>query len=106
MLVGEEINIRRRKRQGNRMSGGNYLNDLFLLNFTNGSSLKLEALISSGIAFSSFENIHIRNAKKGIHIAVDTDGSFINLVTFRSINISGTGFEHGILMEGGLTTTD
>lgn len=85
---------------------GAAFNDLFLLDFTNGTSLKLEAMTSSGIAFSSFENIHIRNAKKGIHIAVDTDGSFINLVTFRSINISGTGFEHGILMEGGLTTTD
>lgn len=85
---------------------GAAFNDLFLLNFTNGTSLKLEALTSSGIAFSSFENIHIRNAKKGIYLEVDTDGSFINLVTFRSINISGTGFEHGILMEGGLTTTD
>jgi len=85
---------------------GAAFNDLFLLNFTNGTSIKLEALTSSGIAFSSFENIHIRNAKKGIHIAVDTDGSFINLVTFRSINISGTGFVHGILMDGGLTTTD
>ncbi|MFK7978364.1 MAG: glycosyl hydrolase family 28-related protein [Saprospiraceae bacterium] len=81
-------------------------NDLFLLDFINGTSLKLEALTSSGMAFCSFENIHIRNAKKGIHINVDTDGSFINLVSFRSINISGTGFEHGILTEGGLTTTD
>lgn len=87
-------------------SVGAVFNDLFLLNFTNGTSLQLTALTSSGIAFSSFENIHIRNAKKGIHILVDTDGSFINLVTFRSINISGTGFEHSILTEGGLTTTD
>lgn len=85
---------------------GVVFNDLFLLDFINGTSLKLEALSSSGIAFCSFENIHIRNAKKGIHIEVATDGSFINLVTFRSINISGTGFEHAILMDGGLTTTD
>ena len=85
---------------------GAAFNDLFLLNFISGTSLKLEALISSGMAFCSFENIHIRNAKKGIHIEVDTDGSFINLVSFRSINISGTGFEHGVLTEGGLTTTD
>jgi len=84
---------------------GAAFNNLFLLNFTNGTSLKLEALISSGMAFCSFENIHIRNAKKGIHIEVDTDGSFINLISFRSITISGTGFEHGILTEGGLTTT-
>ncbi len=87
-------------------SVGAAFNDLFLLNFTNGTSLKLTALTNSGIAFSSFENIHIRNAKKGIHIEVDPDGSFINLVTFRSINISGTGFEHGLLTDGGLTTTD
>ena len=87
-------------------SVGATFNDLFLLDFSNGTSLKLEALTSSGIAFSSFENIHIRNAKNGIHIVVDTDGSFINLVTFRSINISGTGFEHGVLIDGGLTTTD
>ena len=85
---------------------GATFNNLFLLNFTNGTSLKLAALNNSGIAFCSFENIHIRNAKKGIHIEVDTDGSFINLVTFRSINISGTGFEHGLLVDGALTTTD
>lgn len=85
---------------------GTAFNDLFLLDFINGTSLKLEALTGGGMAFCSFENIHIRNAKKGIHINVNTDGSFINLVSFRSIDISGTGFEHGILTEGGLTTTD
>ena len=85
---------------------GAAFNDLFLLDFINGTSIKLEAFNRTGVAFCSFENIHIRNAKKGIHITVGTDGSFINLVTFRSINISGTGFEHAILTEGGLTTTD
>ncbi len=85
---------------------GASFNDLFLLNFTNGSSLKLSAMGASGIAWSSFENIHIRNAKKGIHIEAEADGSFINLVTFRSINISGTGFDYGLLVEGPLSTTD
>ncbi len=85
---------------------GAAFNDLFLLDFINGTSIKLEAFNRAGVAFCSFENIHIRNAKKGIHIAVGTDGSFINLVTFRSINISGTGFEHAVLTDGGLTTTD
>lgn len=79
---------------------------LFLLNFTNGTSIQLEAMGASGIAWSSFENIHIKNAKKGIHIKVGADGSFINLVTFRSINISGTGFEYGLFVDGPLSTTD
>ena len=85
---------------------GASFNDLFLLNFINGTSLKLEALSGSGIAWSSYENIHIRNAKKGIHIEIEDDGSFINLVTFRSINITGTNFEYGLFVEGPLSTTD
>ena len=85
---------------------GASFNDLFLLNFLNGTSINLEASGASGIAWSSFENIHIRNAKKGIHIDVDTDGSFINLVTFRSISMTGSGFDYGLLVDGPLSTTD
>ena len=77
-----------------------------LTGFSNGTALKLEALGTSGIAWSSFENIHIQDAKKGIHIEVAADGSFINLLTFRSITIAGEGYEYGVLIDGPLSTTD
>jgi len=80
--------------------------DVLLQDFTNGTSLQLIANSGSGIAWSSFENIHIQNAKKGIYISVENDGSFINLVSFRSIAISGSGFDYGILVEGPLSSTD
>lgn len=80
--------------------------DLLILDFFNGTSVQLYANGASGIAWSSFENIHIQNARKGIHIAVADDGSFINLVSFRSIDISGIGFEYGIFIEGPLSNTD
>ncbi len=85
---------------------GASFHDLFILNFINGTSIKLESLNTTGIAWSSFENIYIRDAKKGIHLEIADDGSFINLVTFRSISIAGTGFESGLLVEGPLSTTD
>ena len=85
---------------------GATFNNLFLYNFTNGTSLKLSAVGASGIGWCSFENIHIRHAKKGIHIEVAEDGSFINLVTFRSIAIAGAGFDYGLLVDGPLSTTD
>ena len=49
--------------------------NVLILNFTNGTGLTLQADNSGGMAFGSFYEVHIRNAKKGIHISVET-GSF------------------------------
>ena len=85
---------------------GATFNDVTISNFTNGTAIQLAAMNTSGIAWSSFENIHIRNAKKGVHIKIDNDGSFVNLVTFRSIDMAGSGFDYGLLVEGDLSTTE
>ena len=92
--------------EGGKFGIGATFNDVFLSNFTNGTAIKLTATGVSGIAWSSFENIHIRNAKRGVHIDIADDGSFINLVTFRSINIAGSGFEYGLFVDGPVSSTD
>lgn len=101
---------------GNASGGVNFKGDgnlshspvfenLYIYNFVAGSGLKLEASNSAGIAYMSVYNLNIRNAKKGIHISVANDGSFVNLVSFFGGSITGAGYDYDLHIEGNLTGT-
>jgi len=79
--------------------------NLYIYNFVAGTGLKLEATNSSGIAFMSIYDLNVRNAKKGIHVYAQNDGSFVNLVSFFGGSITGTGFDYDLHVEGNLTGT-
>lgn len=79
--------------------------NLYVYNFVAGSGLKLEATSTSGIAYMSIYNLNVRNAKKGIHVSVQNDGSFVNLVSFFGGSITGTGYDYDLHVEGNLTGT-
>ncbi len=79
--------------------------NLYIYNFVAGTGLKLEATNASGIAFMSIYDLNVRNAKKGIHVSAQNDGSFVNLVSFFGGSITGTGFDYDLHVEGNLTGT-
>jgi len=76
------------------------LANLLISGFATGTALSLHAFNSGGIAFCTFQDIRIRHAKTGIHLLEDP-GSFVNSNTFNHGAISGGGFEHCLLAEGG-----
>lgn len=76
------------------------LENVLISGFTDGTSLNLEAINNSGIAYCTFQDIRIRHAKKGIHISQDA-GSFVNSNAFYHGAISGGGFDYCLFVQGG-----
>lgn len=68
--------------------------------FIGGTALKLEAINGGGIAYGSYYNVRIRNAKIGLHID-DDETSFTNSNTWHHGTISGGGFDYCILADNG-----
>jgi len=68
--------------------------------FTAGTGLKLDARNAAGIAYASFNNVRVRHGKIGMHIT-ETDDSFLNSNAWENCQISGGGFDFGMLVEGG-----
>ncbi len=68
--------------------------------FIGGTALKLEAKNGGGMAYGSFQNIRIRNAKTGIHIYED-NSSFNNSHMWQHGVISGGGFDYCLRVTGG-----
>ncbi len=68
--------------------------------FTKGIGLHLSAKNSGGIAYASFNELRIRHGLIGLHIN-EEQNSFINSNTWNHCQISGGGFKHGVLVDGG-----
>jgi hypothetical protein len=83
-----------------RLVEGVSISEVLISGFTNGTALKLEAKNSGGIAYAAFGHVRVRHGKVGLHI---TEGvsSFVNSNTFEHCQISGGGFDYGILLDGG-----
>jgi hypothetical protein len=77
-----------------------HIENVLISGFVSGTALKLEAKNSGGISYATFQNIRVRHGKIGFHILENT-GSFINSNNWQSCQISGGGFDYGILLDGG-----
>mmetsp|Transcript_28466 Transcript_28466/g.43482 ORF Transcript_28466/g.43482 Transcript_28466/m.43482 type:complete len:726 (-) Transcript_28466:76-2253(-) len=66
------------------------VNNVLLLLFTEGVGLHLKATSQGGIAYANFQNVRIRQAKRGIALEAET-GSFINSNTWLAGAISSSG---------------
>ncbi len=77
-----------------------YFFEILISGFTEGTAMKLQAINQGGIAYASFNNVRVRHGKIGIHIDHD-NGSFVNSNTFNHCQISGGGFDYGMLIDGG-----
>lgn len=74
--------------------------NVLIFYFTGGTALKLESINAGGIAYCSFYNVRVRNAKTGIHITQDGN-SFTNSNTWHHGAISGGGFDYCLRVSGG-----
>ncbi|MFK8102825.1 MAG: glycosyl hydrolase family 28-related protein [Saprospiraceae bacterium] len=74
--------------------------NILIFGFVGGTSLKLEAKNSGGIAYASFYNVRIRNTKIGIHIVEDAS-SFVNSNSWFHGEISGGAFDYCLKVDGG-----
>lgn len=73
-----------------------------IIYFLGGTGLQLSAKNSGGVSYLTSYNTRIRHAKVGIHIVEDnTANSFTNSNVFHHGAISGSGFDNGILIDGG-----
>ena len=77
-----------------------YFFEVLISGFIAGTGLKLYAQNSGGIAYASFNNVRVRHGKIGIHID-QTNNSFVNSNTWNHCQISGGGFDYGMLIDGG-----
>ncbi len=77
-----------------------YLFEVLISGFISGTGLKLNAENSGGIAYASFNNVRVRHGKIGIHLDHQSN-SFINSNTWNHCQISGGGFDYGMLIDGG-----
>lgn len=68
--------------------------------FIGGTGIFLGGKNHKGVAYASFYDIRVRNAKIGIHIKPEADG-FANANSFYHGVISGGGFDYCLLVEGG-----
>jgi len=83
-----------------RLVEGVHLSEVLISGFTNGTGLELSAINQGGIAYASFNDVRIRHAKIGIHIA-EEEGSFVNSNTWNHCQVSGGAFDYGMLVDGG-----
>ncbi|MEM6724260.1 MAG: glycosyl hydrolase family 28-related protein [Bacteroidota bacterium] len=74
--------------------------NVLITNFTQGIGVKMEATNTSGIAYTTFYNLRVRNAKTGIHIE-EQSGSFVNSNSFFHGVISGGAYDYGVRILGG-----
>lgn len=77
-----------------------HIENVLISGFVSGTGLKLEARNSGGISYAKFSNIRVRHGKIGIHI-IENSGGFVNSNNWQSCQISGGGFDYGILIDGG-----
>jgi len=75
------------------------MRNVLIYQFMGGASIKVQAINAGGIAYASFHDIRIRNAKVGIHLSAD-DTSFVNSNKFYDGAISGGITDIGIWAEG------
>lgn len=68
--------------------------------FVNGTGIYLGGKNQKGVAYASFYDIRVRNAKIGIEINPEA-GGFANANSFYHGVISGGGFDHCLLVKGG-----
>ncbi len=84
----------------NRGVEGVNLSNILISGFTNGTGLKLESKNSGGIAYATFTKIRVRHGKTGIHILEDNT-SYTNSNSWYHCQVSGGGFDYGLLVDGG-----
>jgi hypothetical protein len=77
-----------------------HLENLLISGFISGTALKVEAKNKGGVAYAKFTNIRVRHGKIGFHI-IQTNNGFVNSNSWESCQISGGGFDYGILVDGG-----
>ena len=77
-----------------------YLFEVLISGFINGTGLELYAKKSGGIAYCSFYNVRIRHGKIGIKLD-HSENSFVNSNTWNHCQVSGGGFDYGMVIEGG-----
>ena len=76
------------------------LRNVLISGFTSGEGLKLDSRNEGGLGYCSFYDIGVRHAKIGILIRED-ETSFANSNTFFHGFVSGGGFKHCLLVQGG-----
>eukprot|EP00547_Thalassionema_nitzschioides_P009475 CAMPEP_0194229316 /NCGR_PEP_ID=MMETSP0156-20130528/43828_1 /TAXON_ID=33649 /ORGANISM="Thalassionema nitzschioides, Strain L26-B" /LENGTH=765 /DNA_ID=CAMNT_0038961865 /DNA_START=77 /DNA_END=2371 /DNA_ORIENTATION=+ len=72
------------------------VDNVLLFQFTEGTALHLKATSQGRIAYANFQNVRIRQAKRGISLEADED-SFVHSNTWLAGAMSGGGFEVGII---------
>jgi hypothetical protein len=77
-----------------------YLYEILISGFVNGTGVKLSAINNGGVYFNSFTNVRVRHGKIGVHIHEGNE-SFVNSNSWHYCQISGGGFDYGVLVEGG-----
>jgi hypothetical protein len=75
------------------------MSNVLLYFFTGGTALTIKGTNGGGIAYSSFSDLRIRHAKRGIHLSADAT-SFVNSNQFFGGAISGTIEDIAVLAEG------
>ncbi len=84
----------------NRLVENVYLYEVLISGFVGGTGLCLRAVNGGGVYFNSFTNVRVRHGTKGIHIYQD-NSSFVNSNSWHYCQVSGGGFDYGMLVEGG-----
>lgn len=77
-----------------------HIENVLISGFTSGTGLRVEAKNNGGVAYAKFSNIRVRHGKIGMHI-IQTNNGFVNSNNWYSCQISGGGFDYGILLDGG-----
>jgi hypothetical protein len=85
---------------GRLLEGVNFF-DVLLSGFVDGTGIDLRAINSGGIAYATFNHVRVRHGKIGIHLSQDNSGSFVNSNGWYQCQISGGGFDYGLLVDGG-----
>lgn len=83
-----------------RLVENTFISNVLVSNFVGGNGLMLRAINNGGIAYGTYFNMRVRNAKNGYQIFQDS-GSFINSNSFYNGVISGGGFNYGLRVRGG-----
>jgi hypothetical protein len=76
------------------------IENVLISGFVSGTGLNVEAKNNGGVAYARFQNIRIRHGKIGFHI-IQSNNGFVNSNNWQSCQISGGGFDYGILLDGG-----
>jgi len=88
----------------NRILESVIVKNILVSYFLGGTGLELNAKPNSAIYFSYFKNVRVRHAKIGYHFK-EEEGGFINANQFYGGVVSGGGFDHLCVIEGGTSNT-